>query len=61
MIVSGILLRKTPGTIFNVRWHPGQIRGDGEDLHLLHIFVDADACPVTFSSTARRRDSINPS
>jgi uncharacterized protein len=46
MIVSGILLRKTPGTIFNVRWHPGQIRGDGEDLHLLHIFVDADACPV---------------
>jgi uncharacterized protein YaiI (UPF0178 family) len=20
--------------------------GDGEDLHLLHIFVDADACPV---------------
>jgi len=29
-----------------VRWCPDQIRGDGEDLHLLHIFVDADACPV---------------
>jgi uncharacterized protein YaiI (UPF0178 family) len=26
--------------------HPDQIRGDGEDIHLLHIFVDADACPV---------------
>ena len=26
--------------------HPDQIRGDGEDLRLLHIFVDADACPV---------------
>ncbi len=30
----------------NDRWHPDQIRSDGEDLHLLHIFVDADACPV---------------
>ena len=30
----------------NVRWRPEQIRGDGEDLHLLHIFIDADACPV---------------
>ena len=30
----------------NVWWYPDQIRGDGEDLHLLHIFVDADACPV---------------
>ena len=29
-----------------VSWHPDQIRGDGEDLRLLHIFVDADACPV---------------
>ena len=29
-----------------VRCHPDRIRGDGEDLHLLHIFVDADACPV---------------
>jgi hypothetical protein len=46
MIVSGILLRKTPDTIFNVRWHPDQIRGNSEDFHLLHIFVDADACPV---------------
>jgi uncharacterized protein YaiI (UPF0178 family) len=25
---------------------PDQIRGDEEDLRLLHIFVDADACPV---------------
>jgi len=33
-------------TEFTVRWHPDQIWGDGEDLHLLHIFVDADACPV---------------
>jgi uncharacterized protein YaiI (UPF0178 family) len=23
-----------------------QVRGDGEEFHLLHIFVDADACPV---------------
>jgi uncharacterized protein YaiI (UPF0178 family) len=30
----------------SVRWHPDQIRGDREDLSLLHIFVDADACPV---------------
>jgi len=30
----------------NVMWDPEQIRGDGEDLHLLHIFIDADACPV---------------
>ena len=30
----------------NVRWRPEQIRGNGEDLHLLHIFIDADACPV---------------
>jgi uncharacterized protein YaiI (UPF0178 family) len=29
-----------------VRWHPEQFRGDGEDSLLLHIFVDADACPV---------------
>ena len=27
-------------------WQPDQIWGDGEDLHLLHIFVDADACQV---------------
>jgi len=26
--------------------HPGGNRGDGEDFYLLHIFVDADACPV---------------
>ena len=26
--------------------HPDQIRGDREDIDLLHIFVDADACPV---------------
>ena len=25
---------------------PGQILGDGEEFYLLHIFVDADACPV---------------
>jgi len=29
-----------------VRWHPDQIRGDHKDPSLLHIFVDADACPV---------------
>jgi uncharacterized protein YaiI (UPF0178 family) len=29
-----------------MRWHPEQIRDDGEDSLLLHIFVDADACPV---------------
>jgi uncharacterized protein YaiI (UPF0178 family) len=29
-----------------VKWHLDQIRGDGEDLRMLHIFVDADACPV---------------
>jgi len=29
-----------------VRWHPGQVRGDGEDLRLPHIFVDADAYPA---------------
>jgi uncharacterized protein YaiI (UPF0178 family) len=29
-----------------VRFNPYQVRGDGEELHLLHIFVDADACPV---------------
>lgn len=29
-----------------VRRHPDRIRGDGEDFNLLHIFVDADACPV---------------
>jgi uncharacterized protein YaiI (UPF0178 family) len=28
------------------RCYPDKIRGDGEDLDLLHIFVDADACPV---------------
>ena len=27
-------------------WHPGAYPGDSEELHLLHIFVDADACPV---------------
>ena len=26
--------------------HPDQIRVESEDIHLLHIFVDADACPV---------------
>jgi len=30
----------------HVRWHPDPIREDGEDLSLLHIIVDADACPV---------------
>ena len=30
----------------HVSWHPEQIRGNSEDLYLLHIFVDADACPV---------------
>jgi uncharacterized protein len=25
---------------------PGTIPGAGEDLYLLHIFIDADACPV---------------
>ena len=29
-----------------IRCHLDQGRGDGEDLRLLHIFVDADACPV---------------
>ncbi len=29
-----------------VRWYPDQIRSESEDLRLLHIFVDADACPV---------------
>ena len=29
-----------------IRWHLDQIRGDSEDIRLLHIFVDADACPV---------------
>jgi hypothetical protein len=28
------------------RRHRAKTRGDGEDLHLLHILVDADACPV---------------
>jgi uncharacterized protein YaiI (UPF0178 family) len=26
--------------------YPDQIRGEGEGFYLLHIFVDADACPV---------------
>ena len=26
--------------------YPDKIRGDGEGIQLLHIFVDADACPV---------------
>ena len=26
--------------------HPEPIRENREDLHLLHIFIDADACPV---------------
>ncbi len=30
----------------NVKWRPDQVRGDSEGLRLLHIFVDADACPV---------------
>ena len=29
-----------------VHWHPDRIRGNREDFHLLHIFIDADACPV---------------
>ena len=29
-----------------IRGYPDRIRGEGEDLDLLHIFVDADACPV---------------
>ena len=29
-----------------IRCNLDQVRGDGEDLRLLHIFVDADACPV---------------
>jgi len=40
-----LLRSKTAGDLV-VRWHPDQIRSDSEDLHLLHIFVDADACPV---------------
>ena len=35
-----------PLLICNVRWHLDQIRGDCEDFRLLHIFVDADGCPV---------------
>ena len=30
----------------SVRWPQDPIARDGEDLPLLHIFVDADACPV---------------
>jgi uncharacterized protein YaiI (UPF0178 family) len=43
---TGTPLRSVLAGDGHVRWHPEQIRGDGEDLHLLHIFVDADACPV---------------
>ena len=36
-----------PGVLVAERgqW-PGPVRGDGEAVRLLHIFIDADACPV---------------
>ena len=46
MAKSLVRTKKTAPHSSDVNWHPDQIRGDSEDLHLLHIFVDADACPV---------------